>query len=309
MQTVLGAGGSVGVELARVLPSYTDRVRLCARNPKPVAGNEELVKTDLLSAADVDRAVAGSDVVYLVAGLEYKASVWEAQWPVVMRNVLDACAKHKAKLVFYDNVYMYDPERVGRMTEDTPWNPSSRKGKVRAQIARQLLDEAAAGKVTALIARAADFASLKNSALGIAVVDAMAKGQTVRWLGDPAKAHNYTYVPQSAEATALLGNTPDAYGQVWHLPSTKAGMTGKDWVEVFAKEFGVPPKFSGVPKWMMTALAFVSPFFGESKEMAYQYYNDYFFDSAKFEKRFGIKGTEPAQIAKELAAAARAQPK
>ena len=36
--------------------------------------------------------------------------------------------------------------------------------------------------------------------------------------------------------------------------------------------------------------------------MLYQYENDYVFDSGKFEKRFGIKATDPAEGVRELVA-------
>jgi len=33
MQTILGAGGAIGVELAKALPKYTSKIRLVSRNP------------------------------------------------------------------------------------------------------------------------------------------------------------------------------------------------------------------------------------------------------------------------------------
>lgn len=77
MQTVLGAGGVIANVLARSLPAHQTKVRLVSRNPKPVLGTEELVKADLLQADQVRRAVEGSEVVYLAAGLTYKASLWQ----------------------------------------------------------------------------------------------------------------------------------------------------------------------------------------------------------------------------------------
>ena len=62
---------------------------------------------------------------------------------------------------------MYDPTKLSFMTEDTPVNPSSKKGKVREEIATMLLNEVKAGKLKALIARSADFygPGIKNSIL------------------------------------------------------------------------------------------------------------------------------------------------
>ena len=108
MQTILGANGIIAVELAKELyQNYTTNIRLVSRNPQKVNDTDELVSADLLNADATDRAVAGSEIVYLTAGLPYNARIWQEQWQVVMQNVINACKKHGAKLVFFDNVYMY----------------------------------------------------------------------------------------------------------------------------------------------------------------------------------------------------------
>jgi hypothetical protein len=57
-----------------------------------------------------------------------------------MSNVIEACKKSGARLVFFDNVYMYG-RVAGPMTEVTPFNPCSAKGEIRARVATRLLDE------------------------------------------------------------------------------------------------------------------------------------------------------------------------
>ena len=137
MQTILGANGTIARELARQLPTRTtEPLRLVSRQPKRINLTDELLPADLTDAAQTAQAVAGSSVVYLVAGLPYNTATWQRDWPRVMTNVLAACAAHNAKLVFFDNAYMYGAVD-GPMTEETPFNPISRKGEVRARIARQ----------------------------------------------------------------------------------------------------------------------------------------------------------------------------
>src|SRR5579875_3088033 len=140
MQTILGAGGAIGKELAKALKQFTGQIRLVSRTPEKVNENDELIAADLTNAAQVAAAVQGADVVYITAGLPYKLKVWQQQWPVIMQNVIDACEQHKAKLVFFDNIYMYDKNELSNMTEETPINPPSKKGKVRAQIAQMLMN-------------------------------------------------------------------------------------------------------------------------------------------------------------------------
>src|SRR5688500_3915865 len=107
MQTILGANGTIGKELSKYLPDYTKTVRQVSRNPKKINASDEIVSADLLDYTQTEKAVAGSDIVYLIAGLKYDTKVWQVQWPKIMQNTIDACKKHHSKLVFFDNVYAY----------------------------------------------------------------------------------------------------------------------------------------------------------------------------------------------------------
>src|SRR5688572_8430560 len=140
MHTILGANGVIGRELSKALRARTDRIRQVSRTPHRVHPTDEAMPADLLDPAAVDRAVAGSEVAYLVAGLRYDTAVWREEWPRVMRNVIDACKRGGTRLVFFDNVYAYG--RVdGPMTEETPLRPTSRKGEVPGAIAPTPLEE------------------------------------------------------------------------------------------------------------------------------------------------------------------------
>lgn len=107
------------------------------------------------------------------------------------------------------------------------------------------------------------------------------------------KIHTYTYTPDAAKATALLGNTSDAFNQVWHVPTTKEKLTNKQWIELIAKELQVEPKIQTVPVWLIRLLGLFIPVMKEFPEMMYQYEQDYVFDSSKIEQRFGIQPTSP----------------
>ena len=84
MQTILGAGGAIGTPLAKELKNYTDKIRLVSRNPKRVNETDELFPIDVNDLNQIDKAIAGSDVVYVVIGFEYKLSVWQKTWPTGM---------------------------------------------------------------------------------------------------------------------------------------------------------------------------------------------------------------------------------
>ncbi|GET33724.1 NAD-dependent dehydratase [Prolixibacter bellariivorans] len=298
MQTILGAGGAIGIDLAKELLAYTDKIRLVSRNPVKVNAGDELFPADLTNAESIDEAVKGSEVVYLVVGFPYDIKVWRKVWPQVMNDVIAACKKHNAKLVFFDNVYMYDRDSLGYMTEETSIRPTSKKGEIRRQIAQTLQEETASGELTALIARSADFLGLTNSVPVEMVYKNLAKGKKAQWLANANKVHQYTFVPDAAKATAMLGNTPDVWNQVWHLPTDHSRLTGKDWITLFAKAMNVEPKFTVVPNWMLGIIGLFVPIMRELKEMNYQNDRDYVFDSSKFEERFDFTPTQPEDAVK-----------
>ena len=197
MQTILGANGTIGAVLAKELSSYTDKVRLVSRNPRKVNSSDELMPMDLSNPESVDKAVAGSEVVYLLVGFEYKLKVWQRKWPSLMKAVIEACTRHNARLVFFDNVYAYAEQSIGHMTEDTPLNPPSKKGLVRKELVEMIMTAVKTGKLNALIARAADFYGPDNerSMFIEMVIKNIKKGKKPMWLMDVNKKHSFTYTP------------------------------------------------------------------------------------------------------------------
>ena len=292
MQTILGANGVIARELSRQLFGSTGRIRQVSRSPQRVNATDEAVAADLLDARATERAVAGSDVVYLVAGLKYETAVRQAQWPRVMRNVIEACQRHGARLVFLDNVYAYG--RVeGVMTEDTAFDPSSRKGEVRAQIAITLLDEMRAGALEAMIVRSADFygPGATASFVDATVFERLKEGKKPQWIGDPKAVHTFTYTPDVGRALALLGRSDEAYGETWHAPTSTQQLTGEEFVRLASRIAGQPYHLQVAPRWLLRLMGLFMPVLRENHEMLYQFEHDYRFDSSKIASRFGLEAT------------------
>ncbi|MCC5809648.1 MAG: NAD-dependent epimerase/dehydratase family protein [Ectothiorhodospiraceae bacterium] len=292
MHTVLGANGVIGQALSQALVSQGARVRQVSRSPRRVSATDETFAADLLDAEATARAVEGSEVAYLVAGLKYEAAVWQQQWPSVMRNAIDACKQHGCRLVFFDNVYAYG-KVDGVMTEQTPFNPISRKGEVRARIATMLLDEMQGGSLRAMIVRSADFygPGAMQSFPHATVFERLKKGKTPQWIGNPRAVHTFTYTPDAGRALAVLGNSAGAYGQTWHVPTTREPLTGEDFVRLACECAGRPYKLQVAPSWMLRVMGLLNPLLRENMEMMYQFEHDYRFDSSKIEAAYDLRPT------------------
>lgn len=296
LHTILGAGGVIARELSLQLARDGRRVRQVSRHPTAVGAGDELKAADLLDERATADAVEGSKVVYLVAGLPYSTAVWQAQWPRVMQNAINACRCHGARLVFFDNVYAYG-QVDGAMTEATPFNPCSRKGEVRAAIATTLLDAMQRGELRALIARSADFygPGARLSLLEAVFFARLRSGKAPQWLGDPALPHTFTFTPDAGRALAVLGQAPEAYGQTWHLPTAQTmdggPVTGRALARVACALADQPDRLQVAPRWLLQAMGWFVPVLRENDEMMYQYQHGYRFDSGKIEQAFGLRPT------------------
>ena len=290
MQTILGSTGTIGNILAKTLTRYTDKIRLVSRNPKKINENDELFSANLFDAEETLKAIERSDVVYLTLGMKYDINVWRTQWPKLMKNVLDACKKNNSKFLFFDNIYIYG-KVDGWITEDSPIKPDSEKGKVRAELHKLIMSEVEQGNLNAIIARAADFYGPNTplAFVNVLVFDNLKKGKKPQWLIDANKKHTYTYTPDAGKATAILGNTESAYNQVWHLPTNRNALTGKEFIELATKAFGVKPEYTVLKKWMLSTVGLFVKEIKENNEMLYQNNSDYLFDSTKFEKAFNYQ--------------------
>ncbi len=292
LHTILGANGTIATELLPILQQNNEQIRLVSRSVKPVAG-AEVIAADLLNEEEVMKAVAGSGIVYLLVGLEYNHKVWQRDWPVLMRNVIKACKHANAKLIFFDNVYPYGIPK-GNITEDSPFIPVSKKGKIRTQIDTMLLNEMNSGNVDAIITRAADFYGPRvtdKSAPGILVFSRMKKGQTPQWLVNPDVPRTLSYTPDAAKAIYILSQHSEAFGKTWILPAVKPALTGRQFIAMAAKYMNGKNKVQVLPKWLIGIIGLFSPMMKEMHEMLYQDEFGYQLDSSLFEKTFNFVPT------------------
>ena len=290
--TILGAGGVIANEIVPILLNANEQIRIVARHPKHKIGLEAKV-ADLTNYQQTLEVVKGSAVVYLLVGLDYEYKIWAEKWPLIMTNTINACKATGAKLVFFDNVYMYGKVK-GKMTEETAYEPCSKKGEIRAAIATHLLEEINAGNINALIARSADFYGTKSTKTCMAnmlIFANLAKGKPAQWLVDAKLPHSFTYIPDAAKALYLLAKEPTAFNQTWHLPTKANPFTGEEFIAKAASAMNQPNKISILSKFkIQLAGLFIKPI-KESYEMLYQSDSAYLFDSCKFENYFSFEPT------------------
>lgn len=287
MQTILGANGQIAVELARELKrKYTNDLRLVSRNPRKVNDTDSLVSANLLDAKQTLDAVKGSSIVYFTVGLPPDTALWEAQFPTMLKNALDACRAAGASFAYFDNTYMY-PQDARLLTEETPFAPVGRKGKVRAAMASMVLEEMARGEIPVLVGRAPEFygPGKTQSFTNALVIEKLQAGKKPRVPVRDDTRRTLIWTPDASRALAALGNAPDAFG-TWHLPCCDDRLTYKEFVTMASQVFGREPSYSVIGKWVLTAAGLFSKQVREIQELLPRYEQDNLFDSTKFKRRF-----------------------
>lgn len=288
MHTILGANGIIGEELAKDLrANYTDQIRLVGRNPKRVHPDDDLYKADLFNIDEVSKALEHTEIAYMTVGLPYTSEVWLRDWVRIMANVIEACKKQNCKLVYFDNTYMY-PQDVAIQKEDTPMSSSGKKGTGKKLAAELLLKAMANNEIEALICRAPEFygPGKTKGFTNALVFGALMEGKKPKVFLNDNVLRTLIYTPDASRGMALLANTPDTYGQTWHLPCDDNRLTYKQFIAEISSQLGRAVKYTVLNSFLLKIMSFFHPMIKETKELFPRYRIDNIFDSSKFKTRF-----------------------
>ncbi|WKK60112.1 NAD-dependent epimerase/dehydratase family protein [Sphingobacterium sp. BN32] len=288
MQVILGANGQIGEELARELyRNFTSSIRIVSRTAKKVNETDEVFSADLLNLEEAIQAVKGAEIAYFTLGLPMDSDLWERTFPTILSNVIEACKINGAKLVFFDNTYMY-PQDDKVLTEETPFSPLGRKGKVRKLMADMLQEEIDNNTLEVVICRAPEFygpgktQSITNSF----IFDNIQKQKKLIVPISSRKRRSLIWTPDASRATALIGNTPTAYGQTWHLPVDETHPTYRDLIDLTSNVYHRTFRYLVLPKVFFKIAAWFNPKVKELLELLPRYAYDNIFDNSKFKNHF-----------------------
>jgi nucleoside-diphosphate-sugar epimerase len=290
LHVIFGAG-QVGTPLATRLLAEGKRVRVARKSAGTVAEGAETRRGDALDPMFCAEAAAGASAVYHCLNPAYSTTVWAEQVPRYMENLIAAAGRAGARLVVLDNVYMLGKPAGRPLNEETPVNPCSRKGEIRARTAERLFGAHRKGEVRAVVGRASDFYGPGGGLtyLGDYFWKPALRGRTVWSPVDPDALHTYHYIPDVAAALAALGSAPDdALGRAWMLPCRPAESMAV-LVDRLARHLGRPIKIARVPRILLSGLSLVVPLVRELQEMAYQWEEPFVVDDRRFRERFGLE--------------------
>ncbi|MFF7025694.1 NAD-dependent epimerase/dehydratase family protein [Streptomyces klenkii] len=284
---VLGAGPA-GTAVATELARRGHGVRLVDRSGagEPIDGVERR-KGDVSTIEGALTAIEGAGVVYHCVNVAYHLQV--EVMPGIQDAILGAVETAGARLVVLDTLYPYGETHGQVMTEDTPWNATGAKGRMRAALDEKYLAAHRDGRARVVLGRSADFVGpgVLNSTLGGAVFPGALTGTDVLGLGDIDLPHSYTDIRDVAAGLATLGERPDGDGRVWHLPTAPTRSTREIFQQI-ERKVGQPLKITIMSEPRPFG-PFDEVFIDSYAELFYQHTEPQVMDSTAIQETFGIK--------------------
>ncbi|MBZ0278722.1 MAG: NAD(P)H-binding protein [Anaerolineae bacterium] len=307
---VIFGTGPVGMAIMEALQQagYT-RIRMVNRSGKAkLPAGVELVSGDVNDVAFTKQASAGASVVYNAVNPPYHQ--WVELFPPLQAGILAGAAAAGAKHVVMDNLYMYGNTHGQPMTETLPYAAQTRKGKVRAQMANDLMAAHRSGQVRVTVGRASDFFGPRGlqSAMGERVFYPAVTGKAASVLGNPDLLHTDCNLPDIGRGLVTLAQHDEAFGQVWHLPTVET-VTTRRFIEMIYAELGTPAKLSVPPKFAVKLLSYMNPILREVYEMLYEFEEPFVMDHSKFLKAFDFQPTPLKEAIKTTVAWFKANPR
>lgn len=285
LHVIFGASGGAGSALARELVERGKRVRAVTRSGNVTLPGVESIKADAANLDEARQACQGAAVVYNCANVPYPD--WLKKFPSIFDGITEGAASAKARLIVADNLYMYG--RVSApLTENLPYRATTRKGKLRAQMAEALMAAHQSGKVRVAIARGSDYygPGIVNALAGAEVFRAVLAGKQAMWVGRLNAPHTLTFSEDFAHGMATLGERDDMLGQAWHIPAAEP-LTGREFLRLAFDVAGKPPKIGCYTRPVMSLVGLFSPMVREAAEMLYQFEEPFIMDGSKFARAVG----------------------
>ncbi len=305
---VIGCG-PIGLAVMQELIRKKIPVKMASKSGKaPVPASIDVIPLDASDPLAVRKVAQNAGVVYNCTNVPYNR--WEDELPKIHHGILEGVAGTEAVLVVMENLYMYGSGDGKPLTEDLPYRPISRKGKIRAQLSQALFDAHQQGKVKAVSGRASDFFGpyALQSALGERVFYPALKGKSAQVLGNPDLLHTYSYVPDIGRALVALGEREDALGQAWHLPNPETVTTRKI-IQIISQKLGYPVKMQAATRGLLKLMGIFNPIVRELVEMMYEFEAPFVVDHSKFRQAFHLSATPLEQALEETIAWFRSHPK
>jgi nucleoside-diphosphate-sugar epimerase len=287
---ILGANGRLGRVAAKAFIDAGYEVRAVTRSGKVPAGlkGATAVAGDGLDRDALIRATEGVDIIF--NGLNPIYTEWVKCMPMA-ENVMAACRANGALHLAPGNVYNFGSPIPAVISEDTPFHPTTEKGRIRVAMEDLFRREADAGRVRTILLRAGDFFGGTGSGSWFDLVVAAKVNKGIYTAPGPVDlVHEWAYLPDLAKAFVGLVQNLDKLGSFEALNFPGHAVTDLEIKAAAEKALGRPLKMTSMAWWVLRAGSPFVAMWREIVSMSYLRFEPHQLVSARLE---GIIGAIP----------------
>lgn len=301
---VLGASGGIGGEAVRCLLARGWEVRALHRDPDRLSVARKASgliwqRGDAMVATDVAAAAHNTSViVHAVNPPGYRN--WGKLVLPMLDNTIAAGGANRARIVLPGTIYNYGPDAFPNLHETSPQNPTTAKGRIRAEMERRLHAAAMAG-TRVLIVRAGDFFGPRagNNWFSQGLVKPGKPLTAITYPGRRGIGHQWAYLPDVGETVARLLEKSEILDDfaVFQMEGHWDD-NGTRMIDAIRKAAGNPSIKVGKTPWAMIRL--LSPFvplFRELTEMHYLWNVPIRMDNERLKAVLGNEPHTPLDVA------------
>jgi nucleoside-diphosphate-sugar epimerase len=300
---IVGVTGGLASEVAKALLVHGWSVRGLTREPErakprfPELAAIDWRAGDAMRADDVQRAAEGAALI-LHGANPPRYRNWRGLAIPMLANSIDAAKAMNARIVLPGNLYVFSPNTPQPVREDTPQQPSTRKGRIRVEMEEMLRN------ARSLVVRAGDFfgARAPGSWFSNVVVEPGRALRVIVYPGSDGVGHAWAYLPDLAETIARLADIDEklAEHEVIHFRGHWL-QDGREMMEAIRRAAGNPKlPIRRFPWWAITLTAPVVRLSREVAEMRYLWQYPLALDNTKLVKLIGPEPHTPLDAAVAL---------
>ncbi len=266
---VLGALGGVGKATAKAFVRNGWRVLGLVRPGKTgLPDGVEAVTADLFDAAAVARASGPVDLVFNALNAPYPA--WPKEALPLYTAAADVAEALNARQIYLANVYNFGAGMPPELTPDTPFAPTTVKGRIRVAIEALYRERAESGRLRTIVLRAGDFfgEGAAKSWMHLIVAKEMRQGR-ITMPGGPDTIHAWAWLPDLAETAVRLAGVEGQLGryEVFHFEGHN--VTARQIRDAAQAEVGRKMKLASLPRLVFPLMGLFDPVVKATIEMLY----------------------------------------
>lgn len=266
---VLGALGGVGRAVAQAFAGNGWRVLGLVR-PGRTGLPEGVVP--VIAPTDDPAAVAAVtgpvDVVFNGLNLPYPE--WSKSLLTLFTQAADIAEHLNARHIYPGSVYNFGVRMPAELWPDTPFAPTTKKGRIRVAIEAMLKARADAGRLKTIVIRAGDFfgEGAPNSWMRALVAKDLSKG-VITTPGAYDTVHAWAFLPDLAQAIVRLAESEGQLGayELFHFESHN--VTFRQLAKAGETAVGRKVRLKRMPRLVFHVMGWFSAFMREAIEMLY----------------------------------------